>query len=66
MAIAWSYAACLYLAIDPAFVFHEDGYRGGSSYITDSCSKNDYMGIDMLQSIGMVTSYPNMKRWLRE
>jgi hypothetical protein len=77
MAIAWSYAACMHLLIDPLFVFHDQGYRGGSSQITESCSKNDYMGLLMLQALGMTTdgkqasadatpSYPYMKRWLRE
>ena len=26
-AIAWSYAACRYLSIDPHIVFHEHGYK---------------------------------------
>jgi hypothetical protein len=75
MAIAWSYAACIHLEIDPAFVFHKDGYRGGSSDIMDSCSKNEYMGMFMLQSLGMAAggkqqaaganSYPHMIKWLR-
>jgi len=68
MAIAWSYAACSYLLIDPAFVFHEEGYRGGSSYITDSCDDKSYLGLSMLEGIGLtdVPSYPDMIRWLRE
>lgn len=75
MAIAWSYAACMHLMIAPSFVFHEDGYRGGSSSIMDSCSRNEYMGMFMLQSLGMATDgkgaapdariLPTMKRWLR-
>lgn len=75
MAIAWSYAACMHLMIAPSFVFHEDGYRGGSSSIMDSCSRNEYMGMFMLQSLGMATDgkgaapdatiHPTMKRWLR-
>lgn len=76
MAIAWSYAACLHLMIDPTFVFHENGYRGGSSCIIDSCSRNEHTGMLMLQSIGMTTDgkqtacddmpYPHMTKWLRE
>ncbi|MCF6402933.1 hypothetical protein L3C95_08620 [Chitinophaga filiformis] len=75
MAIAWSYAACMHLMIDPVFVFHEDGYRGGSNAIMNSCSKNEYIGMFMLQSIGMSTAekqiksdetaYPRMIKWLR-
>ncbi|MBW8683330.1 hypothetical protein [Chitinophaga rhizophila] len=75
MAIAWSYAACIYLKIDPSYVFHQDGYRGGSISIIDSCNKNEYMGMLMLQSVGMAAeakqsadnlSYPHMEKWLRE
>lgn len=71
MAIAWSYAACLHLDIDPDYVFHEEGYRGGSSDIMESCRMNDYIGILMLQSVGMMTKagdkedFPPMKKWLR-
>lgn len=71
MAIAWSYAACIHLDIDPAFVFHPKGYRGGSASIMDSCDKNEYIGMRMLDSLGMTsanavnTSYPLMDRWLR-
>ncbi|KAA2239505.1 hypothetical protein F0L74_25225 [Chitinophaga agrisoli] len=67
MAIAWSYAVCIYLQIDPHFVFHDKGYNGGSSYITDTCSKNIYFGIPMLQAIGLTANdYPDVVRWLRE
>lgn len=76
MAIAWSYAACMHLMIDPAFVFHDDGYRGGSGYITDSCSKHEYIGMSMLQSVGMTTDgkktsseltfHPYVIKWLRD
>ncbi|SFW27713.1 hypothetical protein [Chitinophaga sancti] len=71
MAIAWSYAACIHLDIDPAFVFHKEGYRGGSIDIMDSCDKNEYVGMLMLDSLGMTsatrgqTPYPHMDRWLR-
>lgn len=76
MAIAWSYAACMYLLIDPAFVFHEEGYRGGSSYITETCGNNTYFGLSMLQGIGLTADneqtqrvhipyYPHMIKWLR-
>jgi hypothetical protein len=75
MAIAWSYAACIHLRIDPDFVFHEAGYRGGSSFITDSCSDKSYFGLPMLQGIGLtadeknaqrlnIPSYPHMIKWL--
>lgn len=68
MAIAWSYAACIHLDIDPSYVFHEDGYRGGSNDIIDSCDKNEYVGTLMLQSLGMGSQNSDthqMNRWLR-
>lgn len=75
MAIAWSYAACIHLEIDPFFVFHEQGYRGGRDYITDSCHAKSYIGLSMLEKIGLTTneknarrlnipSYPHMIKWL--
>lgn len=76
MAIAWSYAACMHLRIDPGFVFHEQGYRGGKDYITDSCSNKSYIGLSMLEKIKLtaneknaqrlnIPSYPYMIKWLR-
>jgi hypothetical protein len=76
MAIAWSYAACMNLLIDPFFVFHEQGYRGGRDYITDSCSNKSYIGLSMLEKIGLtaneknakrlrIPSYPHMIKWMR-
>lgn len=77
MAIAWSYAAAIHLDIDPAFVFHDDGYRGGSDFITESCNNNDFHGLTMLQRIGLtvnekrarhlqVDAWPHMVKWLRD
>lgn len=76
MAIAWSFAACIHLSIDPHFVFHEQGYRGGRDYITASCRDKNYIGLSMLENIGMTVNekkarrsnlqpYPHMLKWLR-
>ena len=76
MAIAWSYAACMYLDIDPLFVFHEEGYRAGGDFIMESCDDKTYMGLTMLQGLGMtaddktarrlrIPTYPHMIKWLR-
>ncbi len=75
MAIAWSYAACVYLKLDPYFVFHDDGYKGGGSYIADNFNNKNYFGLPMLQWKGMafdekkaaelgVATYPSMIKWL--
>ncbi len=67
MAIAWSYAACIYLQIDPGFVFHQDGYRGNSSNIVENFAEGRTFGLPMLQWTGMTTDalFPGMLQWLR-
>jgi len=77
MAIAWSYAACIYLHIDPYIVFHNDGYQQGGSSIADNFSEGHYFGVPMLQWTGMarekadpaepgIQPYPAMLKWVRE
>ncbi len=75
MAIAWTYAACIYLQIDPNFVFHENGYKGGGSSIVDNFRNGQYIGVPVLQWLGMTTTspeiddrfrYPAMIKWLRD
>ncbi len=77
MAIAWSYAAALKLKIDPAAVFHEGGYRGGSQAILDAFTRTGGFAVPMLDYTGMacepkraaergVKPYPHMLNWLRQ
>ena len=77
MAICWSYAACVHLQLDPHFVFHEEGYHGGGGYIADNFIQGRYLGLPMLQWIGLtndeknaalrgVSAYPVMEKWLRD
>jgi hypothetical protein len=76
-AIAWSYAATLHLQIDPAIVFHPDGYRGGSRAIIENFSHGRYLGVPLLEWYGLAASkkeaaalqvlpYPHMLKWLRD
>ena len=76
MAIAWSYAACLHLGIDPSFVLHEGGYKGGANSIAENFANKRYFGVPSLQWLGMtyeeknaeahgVAPYPHMVMWLR-
>jgi hypothetical protein len=76
MVIAWSYAACIHLGIDAGFVFHNEGYKGGGSYIAESFRNGNYFGVPMLQWTGMALGkkdeekpglpvYPAMLQWLR-
>jgi hypothetical protein len=75
MAIAWSYAAAVHLDLDPAVVFHGDGYRGGAASLIESFASQPSVGVPMLQWLGMtrddrtaaaagVAPYPAMTRWL--
>jgi hypothetical protein len=75
MAIAWSYAALVYLELDPAVVFHEDGYRGWSEALIENFINGRYIGVPMLQWIGLTVDdkranlmglkpYPSMIKWI--
>ena len=77
MAIAWSYAACIHIGLDPYFVFHDDGYKDGGGYIADNFKEKKYFGLPMLQWIGLtadektagilqIEPYPHMLKWLRD
>jgi hypothetical protein len=71
-AIAWSYAAALQIGIDPAVVFHAEGYKGGSQAILTSFTEGHYFGVPLLVWMGLTNtdktpggSYPRMAQWLR-
>jgi hypothetical protein len=77
MAIAWSYAATIHLALPPAFVFHDAGYRGGSQALIDNFAHGRFVGVPMLDWIGLTVDpnrsgakegavYPTMIKWLRD
>ncbi len=77
MAIAWSYAACMHLEIDPYFALHEGGYKGGGNFIADNFKEKKYFGLPMLQWVGMTydekraaelqaEAYPHMIKWMRD
>jgi hypothetical protein len=76
-AIAWSYAAALYIGLDPAIVFHGDGYRGSAQAILENFASGRYIGVPILQWLGLtvsgsgnqeqeVSAYPHMLKWLAE
>ena len=75
-AIAWSYAAALHLGIDLSILFHENGYKGGSHALIDNFSTGRYIGVPVLQWVGMtldeqsakesgIEPYPHMLKWIR-
>ncbi|MEA5461197.1 hypothetical protein VB796_19190 [Arcicella sp. LKC2W] len=74
--IAWTYAACLKIEIDPAIVFHPDGYKGDSENILQNFNNGQYFGVPILEWFGMTEriintqsknthSFPNMVSWIR-
>lgn len=76
-AIAWSYAACRHLGIDPRVVFHEHGYRGAGPSLAAGFDQGNYLGVSLLDWYGMANygqhnpealtnPYPNMVSWLSQ
>ena len=76
-AIAWSYAALVYLRLDPAVVFHPAGYRGSSQNLIENFSEGRYIGVPILQWLDMtvdekrgaelnIAPYPAMLKWLND
>lgn len=76
MAIAWSWAALTHLELPPSEVFHASGYKGDSEWLIETYRHGSYIGLPMLQWIGLaadarqaerlgVDPYPHMLRWLR-
>jgi len=73
-AIAWSFAAILHLNIDPAVLFHDEGYKGGAASLLENFSAGRYIGVPLLEWYGMTCGpgdpsagqeYPKMACWLR-
>jgi hypothetical protein len=76
-AMCWSYAAAVFIGIDPALVFHPHGYRGASRSFLENFAERRYPGLPLLQWMGMaadekrapqlgVQPFPHMLRWLRK
>ncbi|KOO60103.1 hypothetical protein WH43_00330 [Rheinheimera sp. KL1] len=70
-AIAWSWAALVYLNLPPEFLFHAEGYKGGSEAYITAFSTGGGFGYPLLSWYGMceqpsaADGYPQMKLWLR-
>jgi len=49
MALAWSYAACIFLKIDPEIVFHQNGYKGAGQNLIQNFNAGNIIGLPLLQ-----------------
>lgn len=76
-AILWSFAACLYLEINPRIVFHKGGYKGRSEGLLLNFGLGVYPGVPGLEENGMAYAeskahelgaepFPVMQKWLRD
>jgi len=76
-AILWSFAACIYLEIDPRIVFHASGYKGKSESLLFGFSLGMFPGLKGLEENEMAFSsikaqekgvepFPKMQKWLRD
>lgn len=67
-AIAWSYAAARHLDIPTKALFHADGYKGESDWLTATFDAGTYIGLPILTWRGLTTAdrYPAMNRWVCE
>ena len=77
MAIAWSYAASAHLTLQPEILFHNGGYQGGGGQLIENFQNERYIGLPMLQWLGMtadkdnapamgIEPFPKMIKWLRD
>ncbi len=76
-AVLWSYAALHFLSLDPAVVFHEAGYKGQSKWLIEQFESGTYIGLPLIQWMGLaydeqnaarmnVSPFPSMIKWTRE
>ncbi len=70
--LLWTYAACCHLRLNPAVVFHPDGYKGQSDWLIEQFTSGLYMGLPLLIWMGLTSEpnpsgagFPGMRRWLR-
>jgi hypothetical protein len=74
-AIAWSFAAAVFLRLPGEVVFHPEGYKGGSTALLKAFKDVCGVGVPVLEWRGLTdfqrpgsqaspTRFPAMKRWL--
>jgi hypothetical protein len=59
--IAWSVLATKHLGIPLSEIFHQDGYNGNAEWLLEQYSSNNYIGLPLLQWMGLVTMQDESK-----
>lgn len=73
--ILWSYAAIKAIGLPVEVLFHPDGYKGDSPWLTQNFESGNYIGLPLLEWMGMtagpekakklgIEPFPNMIQWL--
>jgi len=76
-AIAWTWAAAVFLELHPDDVFHQDVISGNGPTLLENFREGRFVGVPMLQHLGLtvderhasergVAPYPHVLRWLRD
>ncbi|MEA5461199.1 hypothetical protein VB796_19200 [Arcicella sp. LKC2W] len=76
MTIGWSYAAAIEANIPLEVLFHPEGYKGQNDSILFGFQSGQYIGLPMLQWLGMafdaqnaaqhgVQPFPSIQKWFR-
>jgi hypothetical protein len=74
--LAWSWAALTHLGLEPAVVFHPEGYKGEAAWLVETFTSGGAIGVPLLQYYGLTIEprlavengpdpFPSMLRWLR-
>lgn len=70
--LLWTYAACCHLQLDPAVVFHPNGYKEQGSWLIEQFTGGQYIGLPLLVWMGLTHEphelnggFPVMRQWLR-
>lgn len=70
----WSFIASEHLQLPIDYVFHPNGYKNQSEWLIENYSKGNYIGLPLLQWMGLASkenndtsnSFPKMIKWLRD
>ena len=76
MTLAWSFAAAIESCLPLDVLFHPEGYKGQNDSISQGFQSGHYIGLPMLQWLGMAydinnaplhnaAPFPKMIKWLR-